>query len=436
MPRIGSASIQGDSENEITPETVLNIGKTVGTQYRSVTVGRNLSPSSMMIFSSLVAGLMSTGASVRDAGVLPSPVIPYAAQGTDCSIIVGNPDDRDRISGLTFWNTDGRCFSETQMIALSNRFKEPKQLANYKDTGNFKPFTGSIEVYKRKVAEFTGSADCQVIMDCSPDCTALVAPQIMTMIGVDAITVNCRTVWDCADWSPNPTEVELKSLSKIVKANYGSIGIALNGDGSRVGIIDENSNQIGSTALLQLLVNYLEPKSIAVPIDTTMGIQRAMNGNVTYCKVGSHNIGECVKSNELDYGGGSDGSFVFPKISYSTDGMATATIIAKMATEASLGDMVDELPTYHRITESIRYLDGRANIAKRLSAKIGEMEYDGLCEIDGWRVEMEGGWFLIRFSDDDTVIDVIAEGEDKMYSAGLLEIAKEAINSSLKSVSI
>ena len=60
------------------------------------------------------------------------------------------------------------------------------------------------------------------------------------------------------------------------------------------------------------------------------------------------------------------------------------------------------------------------------------MEYNELNVADGWRVDMESGWFLARFSDNDNTIDIKVEGTDKIYTAGLMEIAKEMVSSAIK----
>ena len=76
-----SAVIQGTIDSDLSPEYVLEIGKTLGMQYKHITIGTNMNPSSKMVLSSLIAGMTSTGADVRDAGVLPAPAIPFCSGG-------------------------------------------------------------------------------------------------------------------------------------------------------------------------------------------------------------------------------------------------------------------------------------------------------------------------------------------------------------------
>jgi len=437
MPLIGVANIQGTTDGEITPELVLNIGKTIGTQYKSITIARDLRPTSMMVRSSLIAGLTAAGASIHDAGIAPSPVLPFASKGTECCIMISSPDNRDCISGLRFWNTDGTFFTDSQMFAFSSRFeKEEKILPSFKSIGNVRYVTGSIDNYRAKVAKEVGAADCQVILDCASDCASLVAPQLITDIGADALTVNCHSDGRSPGRSPSLEEINLKILSKVVKANYGSIGIALNGDGGRIAAIDEDGRYVNGATLLALFIKFFQPKSIAVPADTTMAVKDLMKDNIIITKLGAHHVGESIKANNLDAGGCEDGSFFFSKISYAPDGIAAAAYLSKIASESSLRDVIDELPTYWRENTSLRYSEDRDSIAKRIGMKISDINYTYLCEVDGWRVEMESGWFLIRFSDNDSVIDITVEGRDKAYTIGLMEIAKLAVTSSLKPVNI
>lgn len=436
MPLIGVANIQGTSDGEITPELVLNIGKTIGTQYKSVTIARDLHPTSMMVRSSLIAGLTAAGANVHDAGVVPSPVLPFASKGTECCVMIGSPESRDCVSGLRFWNTDGTFFTDSQMFAFGSRFEKENILPSFKSVGDVRYVTGSIDNYRAKVAKEIGMVDCQVVVDCASGCASLVAPQLITDIGADALTVNCHSDGRSPGRSPSLEEINLKTLSKVVKSNYGSIGIALNGDGGRIAAIDEDGRYVDGTTLLALFIKFFQPKSIAVPIDTTMAVKDLMKGNIVITKLGAHHVGESIKNNGLDTGGCEDGSFFISKISYAPDGIAAAAYVSKIASESSLRDVIDELPKYLRESTSVRYSEDRDGIAKRICVKIGDVDYINMYDVDGWRVEMESGWFLVRFSDTDTVIDITVEARDKAYVVGLMEIAKQIVTSSLKPVNI
>ena len=426
------AMIQGTEDSELTPEKVLEIGKTLGMQYKYITVGMNMNPSSMMILSSLMAGMTSTGADVRNAGILPTPAIPFATEKTECCVMVGNPDDQDRVSGLTFLNTDGRYFNGPQMFAFSNRLAGEKILPGYSSIGNVRPYNGALDKYKKKISEFAGSADCQIVIDCASDSPSYVVPNIMKTIGADAMMVSCQTdLRQRGTWA-NPEEYSIRMLSKIVKANFGSIGVALNSDGTRVAALDENGDPISGDALLQLFIQYMQPRKIAVPIDVTMGVREQFKGSVKLCKLGRESIGETMKVDSIEFGGASDGTFIFRNNSYAPDGIAASALLTKIATESRIGDMVDDLPVYCRDQDIIRYPANREIIAKRISSNINDLEYRELCVTDGWRVEMDSGWFLIRFSDDDYTIEIKSEGTDRIYTAGMMEIAKDIVTSSIK----
>ena len=432
MPSKDAANFQGSIDNELTPEHVLEIGKTLGMQYKNVTVGMNMNPCSMMIMSSLIAGLTSMGADVRNAGVLPSPAIIFASENTDCCIMVGHPDESDRVSGLSFINVDGRYFNGPQMITFRNRLSGEKALPNYLSVGNVRPYNGAIDKYCKKVADFIGAADCQVVVDCASDCSALAVPNIMKMVGADAMVVSCQADINPRGTWANPEDYNIKTLSKIVKANFGSIGVALNNNGTRIAAIDESGTPISGDDLLLLLIEYLEPRRIAVPIDITMGVKERFKGNIRMCGLGKEAVGEAVKVTNAEIGGTTDGSFVFKNISYAMDGMTAAGILAKIATEASIEDIISEYPRYCREEDNIKYPAHRETIAKKISSKVAEVEYRDLFVTDGWRLDLESGWFLIRFSDNDNSIEIKAEGTDRIYTAGLMEIAKDIVTSSIR----
>ena len=432
MPLKDEAVIQGTIDSELTPENVLEIGKTLGMQYKHITVGRNMNPTSTMIFSSLIAGMTSTGADVRNAGILPIPALPFASENTNCCVMIGNPDDKDRASGISLINTDGRFFNGPQLFTFRNRLNGTKVLPEYSSVGKIRSYNGAINRYCKKVAESVGSADCQIVVDCASDSPSSAMPSIMKMIGADALIVSCQTDLSPRGTWANPEEYNIRLLSRIVKANYGSIGVALDNNGTRMAAIDESGEPISGEALLQLFIDYLKPRRLSVPIDTTMAITERFKGTVKLCKLGYESIGEAVMVSDSDLGGSSNGTFIFRNNSYAPDGIMAAALLAKIATETSISDLVDDLPTYCREEVSIKFPTNREVIAKKISTKISEMEYNELNVADGWRVDMESGWFLARFSDNDNTIDIKVEGTDKIYTAGLMEIAKEMVSSAIK----
>ena len=432
MPSKDEAVIQGTIDSELTPENVLEIGKTLGMQYKHITVGRNLNPTSTMVFSSLVAGMTGAGADVRNAGILPVPALPFASENTNCCVMIGNPDDKDRASGISLINVDGRFFNGPQLFTFRNRLNGAKVLPEYSMVGKVRSYNGSVDRYCKKVAEYVGAADCQIVVDCASDSPSSATPAIMKMIGADALIVSCQTDLTLRGTWANPEEYNIRLLSRIVKANYGSIGVALDNNGTRLAAIDESGEPIGGDALLQLFIDYLQPRKLSVPIDTSMAITRGFKGSIKLCKLGYEAIGEAVMVGDSDLGGSSNGTFIFRNNSYAPDGITAAALLAKIATETSISDLVDDLPTYNREEESIKYPANREVIAKKISAKISEMEYNDLNVADGWRVEMESGWFLVRFSDYENVIDIKVEGTDKIYTAGMMEIAKDLVTSAIR----
>ena len=427
-----SAIIQGSIDSELTPENALEIGKTLGAQYKYITVGSNMNPCSTMILSSLIAGMTSTGADVRDAGILPTPAIPFASENTDCCVMVGHPDDSDRVSGLSFLNTDGRFFNGPQMFTFRNRLAGEKILPDYTMVGNVSTYNGAVDKYCKSVSEFIGSTDCQVIVDCASDCPPNAIPNVMKRVGADAMIVSCQTdIRPRGTWA-NPEDCNIRTLSKIVRANYGSIGVALNNDATRIAAVEENGQAISGSALLQIFLGYLQPRKAVVPIDTTMAVKDCFEGSVIMCKLGMEAIGEVLKNDDVEFGGSSDGSFIFRNISYATDGITAAALLTKIATEVSLGDLIEDLPKYFRDEDVVKYPTNREVIAKKISARINDIDYQELCVTDGWRVEMDSGWFLIRFSDFSNEIEIKAEGTDKIYTAGLMEIARDVVSSSVR----
>ena len=143
---------------------------------------------------------------------------------------------------------------------------------------------------------------------------------------------------------------------------------------------------------------------------------------------------DMIKDKEADIGGVADGTFIFPSTSYCPDGIVAAVTLGNMASENMICDMIDEIPKYYNAKGFVRHYESREHLSKKLSDNLYSLEYSKISDCDGWRVEFDDGWLLIRFSNYDRAVDILAEGRDKAYTISLLEMGKELVSSSLISI--
>ncbi len=429
-----TASIQGMPNGELVPEGMISLGKAAGTLYDCIAVGRSFSPSSLMMLNCFKSGARSVGADIFDLGTVPAVSMPFCKNGIKCSVVFGNPDDRNRIAGATFFNPDGGLFTENQMNALVERDKTVRNVMN-NNIGTCSCISNVNLDYMRAVMNLSGAIDCGISIDCASSPCSSIAPAIMTNLGAEVTTINCQTDGRSPGRDLSPDEVNLRSLIKNVKTgDAGSIGIALNGDGTRLAAVDEDARYITGGNLLAVILKYLDTKNVVVPVNTPMVVRDTLNCNIIYCPLSKQSIAETMKERDAEVGGMDDGTVIFKSLSYCSDGIMSAVTLAEMASEVALSDVIDEIPRYYNSKGFVRHYESREHLTKKLSENLYSLEYSRITDCDGWRVDFDDGWLFVRFSDYDRAVDIYAEGRDKAYTVSLLEMGKETVMSSLMTI--
>jgi phosphoglucosamine mutase len=148
--------------------------------------------------------------------------------------------------------------------------------------------------------------------------------------------------------------------------------------------------------------------------------------------VGDVFVSDALKKSGLKFGGEPSGTFIFADQTFCPDGVYGAAFLAKMAQEASLAEMVDEIPSYPMAQKVYLYDGDREQISAKLWTEISSLDYEQLISEDGWRAEFDSGWFLVRFSGTEPKIRVTAEARDITYMNCLMDIADSVLERCLR----
>ncbi|MCL2032380.1 MAG: phosphomannomutase [Methanomassiliicoccaceae archaeon] len=447
MKNAPALMLRSVTEEDMTAENALRIGQTVGMSCRTVCVGSDAGPSSRMIKNSLISGLLSAGAEVSDAGVVPAPAAALASGGSDCVMMVGEPDEQGRISGIRIMNPDGSAFTKEQLRQIITDGRRDQPLPGYRDIGSMRACDTAADDYNRTMREKYGnSVDAPVILDCGCGSTSLCAPAILASAGADLTTMNAQID---PRYSPRPPGVgmnDVTGLAEVVGMELGSIGIALNGDGTKLALFDENGKYVDPESILALLLLYLKPSSAVVPFDASAVVDDAFRdligeGLSSDAKAHSErriirtdndleSITEAIKNNNAEMGAMADGTFIFPDVTMCPDAINAAVILTRMSGENSISDLLASFPRYIVLKESI-YGPGNIELFyRKLGERLKELDSEDIWEIEGGRVGMTGGWFAIsRNAADPEYIDITAEAKDRVYAVSMMELAKDIARS-------
>jgi phosphomannomutase len=266
------------------------------------------------------------------------------------------------------------------------------------------------------------------------------APQIMNSIGTDTISINAQKDRNFLSNSLSIKETDIRHMKALVEANAGSIGISLNRIGTLLRVFDESGDPLTDEQVLAVLMLYLKPKRIVVPMDMTGFIADLFNGKVkvkvstphpdpdpgemefvmVHPDVGS--LHKAIKEHDADLGYYA-GGFVFNSISLSSDAILASVILSQFAGNNSLKSVVASFPEYYSERKSYKFSCTQEEFKRMIDEYLPDINPTKIIADGAWRAEMDGGNFYIAFNkDSDDTVDVIAESNDKLYLISLIEV--------------
>lgn len=401
MTLFGSSGIRGRVFEEITLDLVMEIGKAVGSRYERVVVGRDTRISGEMFKSSAISGLLSAGAEASDAGIVSTPTLAWAGRDFDCGLMITASHNPGGYNGVKFWNPNGLAFLKEQRDQIDNSLsKKEFRTAAWDKIGKIHTFENAIEDHKEKILSGVGESNIKVVVDCGNGATFNITPSVLGEMGCTVVALNDEPDGRFPSRNPEPVEENLSELAEAVKESEADLGIAHDGDGDRMTAIDEKGRFIGGDKLLSIFALNEVVKSLVVPVDASMVVDDLLpEAKVYRTRVGDVFVGEELKERDADFGAEPSGTWIFPRHFLCPDGVYAAALLAQMVSKKSLSSLADEVPEYPQKVEGIMFDPSkREEITKALGDVLVSVDCEEITTIDGWRLQFEEGWALVRLS--------------------------------------
>ncbi len=433
MSLFGSSGIRGVIGQDFTPDLAVSISEAVASNHHEIVIGRDTRTTGLMVSQALMAGATSMGANVHDAGMVSTPTLAREAAGFDCGIMVTASHNPSQYNGVKLWNPDGSAFDTPQMTEVENRIiNKAYEHKSWRHVGTTFLLEGALERHVEAIAKALGSASAQVVLDCGCGATFDVSPRALRTLGCRLTTLNCQADGFFPGRTPEPTEDQLQDLKELVLKKRADVGIAHDGDGDRMVAVDDLGRFIDGDRLIALFASSLRVKGVVAPMDASMVLDDLV-GRVVRCKVGDVYVAEALKQSSLDFGGEPSGTYIFPKETYCPDGVYAGALLAKMASEQKLSEVVDALPSYPSRRTSHQFeARARREVEGRLASAAAQLDCDRLLTLDGFRAEYPDGWFLVRLSGTEPKLRVTVEARDRAELERLSNIASEMVGRCLR----
>ena len=441
--------IRGVVDRDLTEDVVHDIGRAYGTIVtteggKEVCCGRDGRLHSKRLQAALMAGLSSTGLKVRDIGQCPTPVLYFSLfhLNVDGGIQITGSHNPPEFNGLKM------CMGTSTIYG-----KQIQKIRKVIEKGDFNEGNGVIEKYEI-LPEYLAylkeniniSRPLNVVLDCGNGVSALVAPDAFSQAGCKVESLFCQVDGNFPNHHPDPTVMaNLKDLKNTVKATGADIGIAFDGDGDRIGVVDEKARVIfGDKILLLLARNLLEehPGSAVIGEVKCSHILyqdiEAHGGKAIMWKTGHSLIKQKMKETGALLAGEMSGHIFFADRFFGFDDATYAAlrlceILA--AADAPLSSLLKGLP------ETVSTPEIRVDCEEEQKFRLVEMVKEGLMrdgfdviDVDGARVVFNDGWGLLRASNTQPVLVLRFEAntperleEIRQLVEGRLDEAKKAL---------
>ncbi len=351
MSIFGSSGVRDIADRRFL-QLALDVGLAVGEGYRSVIVGCDTRTSGDAVKSALISGLLMSGSRVYDGGVASTPILAYAARGFDAGAIVTASHNPPQYNGIKLVNRDGSAFDSGQRIKIEKKLSSGALAsAPWEEIQSVRLHPRCFEEYLERVLhDFPGGLKAKVVVDCGCGAASLATPYLLRRLGCEVISLHCHP----SGYFPRgiePTLENLSTLVAVVKALGADLGLAHDGDGDRLSVVDEMGEVVCGDKLLCLLAQSLKAKKVVTTVDASLALEE-LGLEVVRVRVGDAFVSEALKKGG-DIGGEPCGAFIFPQLSYCPDGVYAAAKMVELACREKLSAQLERIPSYPVVRGSL-----------------------------------------------------------------------------------
>ena len=442
----GTNGIRGEIITDLTSECVMKLGLAIGTFFKDarVLLGRDGRTSSQMLVHSITGGLISTGCTIYDVGLVPTPAIQYAVKRyqMDGGIMITASHNPPQYNGIKIIADDGIELSREHEIGIEDIFNHEKfQRVSWEQLEKVHSLFGVLSTYKEAIKHHVTIHGIQknrfhIVVDPGNGVGGLTAPYLLREMGCKVTTINANVDGTFPRRSPEPKPENLIELSLAVRAVKADMGVAYDGDADRAIFVDEKGKihwGDRTFALIEkcFLMNHPGEK-IVTPISSSglvEEIAEAHGGKVVWTKVGSIVVSRMMKKIDAKLGGEENGGVFYAPHQPVRDGaMTTALILDIMAKKGrKLSELLSELPRYYIEKEKLECPhELKVQVLEEFVDQIKGITID---TIDGAKIRFQDkSSILIRPSGTEPIFRFYSEGKTRKRVVQLIKEYKAKIN--------
>lgn len=421
----GTDGVRGIAGSELTPILAYKLGfagaKVLAEERNKPTilVGSDTRISCDLLENALIAGILAQGASVKRAGVIPTPALAYLvkSKNADAGVMISASHNPAKYNGIKFFSRDGfklpdEVEDKIQAIIESDEIES----CTGADIGRVSTLFDAEDayaayLYKTVKTDFNGLSVC---IDCANGATHSVAPRVLRALGAEVFPIFCSP--DGLNINKACGSTHMETLASIVKNGSFDVGIAFDGDGDRVLMTDTQGNFIDGDQLMAVLAVHLKEngqlrnQTLVATIMSNLSLDHTCGKNGITLKrtnVGDRYVLEEMLRGNFVIGGEQSGHIILSEYATTGDGLLSALQILQIM--KLTGKTLDELCAIIKPLPQI-LLNVKVPNHKKQEIMNNAVILDTVKEIEE---KMNGnGRVLLRPSGTEPQIRIMLEGDD------------------------
>lgn len=438
-----ACDIRGVAGSELTDVLTRKIGLALGVKLsgKSVIVGGDIRLSTPRLQKILIDCLVESGCRVIDIGTVATPVFYFALNhfAADGGVMITASHNPSQYNGLKLV-FGPQPASEADILEIGQLVD-----ADAKVVASGSLSRGCLRhAYLTSTAEKAEPGNLRIVVDAGNGATAPFAPTLFRMLGYEVIELFCNADGSFPNRPPNPALApNLIALSECVRRHGAALGIAFDGDGDRVGFVDETGRTVDNDDILIILArNYLSESKGAIVYDAkcSMVVPEEIvkaGGRPVMARAGHTFSKDAFQREQALLAGEISGHFFLSELGYDDAmfaGLKLASLVGKFG---SLAKQIDSIPNYI-LTPDVRvpYLeDDKEDVLENAAQKLAIYQPN---RIDGVRIDFADGWAMIRSSVTEPLFTLRFEAKTaerlREISGLLLQALPEALRKSILAV--
>lgn len=399
----------------------------------TVVIGKDTRVSGYMFESALEAGFVAAGMDVTLLGPLPTPGIAYITRstGADLGVVISASHNAYQDNGIKFFDRQGCKLSDDTERAIESKLSEPAITRPSESLGRASRMDTARINYQwfclSSIPKDLNLNGMKIVIDCSNGAAYKVAPRVLSELGADVVPIGCSPNGRNINANCGSTHPEL--LQATVTGVGADLGIALDGDGDRLLMVDHDGNLIDGDQLLFVVAkarhkggNLQGP--VVGTLMSNLGLEIALHEHgieFLRANVGDRYVLEMLREHDGILGGETSGHLICLDKTTTGDGLISALQVLTEIREsgATLADLVAGMPVYPQTMVNVP-VAGQPNLdTASLKAAIADAEHQ----------LGERGRVVLRASGTEPVIRVMVEGDDAAEVESLANLLADAVSS-------